>query len=229
MATWKQETLYLDHSWGWNMFSLFGYISSISWQLVLHSPLAFEGKIYCLRTPHSQKTTRPRKQQQTGEQKHQQGLWSTRCVVTAGTPAWWEVAKDQAQPACRQGSRASRKENACLVPLKSLRTTFFRAVGYQGLSDLSLHSLPQSFSTGFCTQAVVSRTFSSHADAHKRWKGEPLLLEGEAEETVTWWGYEQWEWRNEKYKVFARAVTYIPLLSVMELDSRVGRHSLVAF
>lgn len=35
--------------------------------------------------------------------------------------------------------------------------------------------------------------------------------------------------RNEKQKVFTRAVTNIALLSVMELGSRVGRDILVAF
>lgn len=70
--------------------------------------------------------------------------------------------------------------------------TFFKTVGYWAVPDLSSHSFRHSLSPGLCTRAVVRKTFSNHADERKRWKGEPLFLEGEAEETGdVWWEDEQ--------------------------------------
>jgi len=61
-------------------------------------------------------------------------------------------------------------------------------------------------------------------------KGNHSFLRGRLRKQVTCSGRMSSEkWRNEKKKVVARAVTNIVLLSVMELDSRVGRDNLVAF
>lgn len=47
--------------------------------------------------------------------------------------------------------------------------------------------LPHSFSLGLCSQAVISKAIETLLV--QGWKGEPLFLEGEAEETgddVSW-------------------------------------------
>lgn len=144
------------------MFSGFGYISSVYWQLVFHSPLAFKVRIYRLRAPHSWKTTRLTKQQQNREQQHPTNAvkhqvcshrWNS-CFM-GGSLGW--------SPACLEMRDQSNwtREHAHLSSHKVPGNDFLHNSRTPG----SPHSLPHSFSSGLCTQAVVSKTFSNHADA----------------------------------------------------------------
>lgn len=92
---------------------------------------------------------------------------------------------------------------------------------------LSSYRLLHSFSLRLCSQAVITKLLQPC------WcrdgKGNHCFLRGRLRKRVTTCcgRMSSEKWRNEKWKVFTRAVTNTAPL--IELDSRVGRNNLTAF
>lgn len=127
-----------------------------------------------------------------------------------------------------QGHLDTQKGSTLMrVPIQSLGITFFKIVGHS--PRRSSYRLPHSFSLGICSQAVISKTIATLLMHIRDEKGNHCFLRGRLRKQVTTCRgrMSSEKWRNEKWKVFSRAVTNATPL--IELDGRVGRDNLTDF